>query len=522
METGTNPMANHSRAIPAYIHSRRCWAETDKVSPCEAACPLHMDVPNYVMAIAQGDFDKALAIIRQSNPLPSVCGRVCHHPCETDCNRKVVDSPIAIEWLKRFAVDLGKSEKPAPMPRRRERKVAIVGSGPAGLTAAHDLVKKEYAVTVFEASSLPGGVLTSSIPEFVLPLEAVLADIDYIRGLGVRIITNVLVGRDLSPADLRSSGYKAVLIATGLQKSAELKIPGAGLPGILRALPFLQEAKRGLITSLKGKVWVIGGGGVAIDAARTAVRLGAQEVHLACLESRENMPAFAWDIEAAEKEKVRLHPSLSPQEFTSKDGVRVNGIKFGRVKSIYLDGEGRICWNLLEGQGSSYTAVADIVIVAIGQVPGTCSSVDESLVIRKGGVLAADERTCQTNVAGIFAAGDISSTGRTVSDAMAAGRRAAASIDQYLSGKPIVDTAVNLEAISIDAERLPPFVVRKMRWEMPRLLPREAIRTFQEVDLGYKEWQAIEEAKRCLNCRMCANCLVEHDQVCFETARRLL
>ena len=508
--------------IPAYIHVERCWPELDKLSPCEAACPLHMDVPNYVMAIAQGNVQQALAIIRESNPLPSVCGRVCHHPCEEECNRKVVDSPVAIEWLKRYAADWGNSGQPSPIPRTRAERVVIVGSGPAGLTAAHDLVKKGYGVTIFEASSIPGGMLSSTIPDFILPLEAVQADIDYIKGLGVRIHTNVCIGKDLSLTGLGRQGFKAILIATGTQKSAELRIPGSDLPGIFSALPFLEEAKLGHLPSLEGKVWVIGGGGVALDVARTVLRLGADEVHIACLESRQDMPAFKWEIELAEKEGVRIHPSLAPRKFASKGGSKVDGINFKRVTSTCLDSEGRIHWTLMEGPGSDYTVDADAVIIAIGQTPDTSDMLGESLDISKTGGLVVDGHTLQTNVPGIFAAGDISATGGTVADAMAAGRRAAASIDRYLSGIPVAEARESREIITIEPEQIPDFFIRRDRWEMPRLLAEQAIKTFREVDLGYRDWQAVDEAKRCLNCRMCANCIFERGQLCFETAGRLL
>ncbi len=510
------------REIPAYIHVERCWPQIGKLSPCEAACPLHMDVPNYIIAISQGNIKEALSIIRESNPLPSVCGRVCHHPCEDECNRKVVDSPVAIEWLKRYAADWGNSAKPSRVPRTREEKVAIVGSGPAGLTAAHDLVKKGYGVTIFEASSIPGGMLSSTIPDFILPLEAVQADIDYIKGLGVRIHTNVRIGKDLSLAGLWQQGFKAILIAIGLQKGAELRILGSDLAGMFSALALLKEMKLGHLTPLSGKVWVIGGGGVAIDAARTALRLGAEEVHAACLESRQDMPAFKWEIESAEKEGVRTHPSLAPQEFTSRDGSKVGGIKFKRVTSTYLDSEGRIHWTLMKGPGSDYTVDADAVIVAIGQAPDMSGMLDESLDIDKAGGLAVNEHTLQTNVPGIFAAGDISATGRTVTEAMAAGRRAATSIDQYLNGIPIAEVRETREIITIEPEQVPSYFIRKERWEMPRLLPKQATKTFSEVDLGYKDWQAIEETRRCLNCRMCANCIFERGQLCFDTASRLL
>jgi len=507
--------------MPAYIHVERCWPAVDKLSPCEAACPLRMDVPNYVIAIAQGNFKQALAIARESNPLPSICGRVCHHPCETDCNRKVVDSAVAIEWLKRYAADWGNGEKPAPVARTKAGRVAIVGSGPAGLTAAYDLVKKGYGVAIFEAAMVPGGILSSAIPDFILPPAAVEADVDYIRRLGVRIHTGVAIGKELTLAGLWQQGFKAILLATGAQKSAELRIPGADLPGVFLALPFLKEAKAKHSPLLRGKVWVIGGGGVALDCARTALRLGAAEVHAACLESRQDMPAFAWEIEAAEKEGVRLHPSLAPQQFVARDGVRVGGINFKRVTSTYLDSEGRIHWTLMEGSGSDYAVDADAVIVAIGQAPDL-SGVEGSLNIGRTGALMVNRQTMETNVPGIFAAGDVSATGRTVTDSMAAGRRAAISIDQYLSGVPISATTDSREVIKIEAEQVPAFFTRRQRWEMPRLLPKQAITAFREVEVGYTDWQAMEEARRCLNCRMCANCIFERGQLCFETATRLL
>ena len=510
------------REIPAYIHVERCWPEVGKLSPCEAACPLHMDIPNYIIAITQGNVKEALSIIRESNPLPSVCGRVCHHPCEAECNRKMIDSPVAIEWLKRYAADRGNSEKPSPLPRTREEKIAVIGSGPAGLTAAHDLVRKGYGAAIFEASPIPGGILSSAIPEFILPLEAVQADINYIKGLGVRIHPNIRIGKDLGLADLWQQGYQAILIATGNQKSTELGIPGADLSGIYPALPFLKKAKMGQLTSLRGKVWVIGGGAVATDVARTALRLGADEVHVACLECRADMPAFTWEIEAAEREGVHMHPSLAPQQFLSKDGSRVSGLDFKRVASTQIDSQGIIHWNLVEGPGSDYSVDADAVIIAIGQTPDINGILGESLDINNRGGLVVNEQTQQTNVPGIFAAGDISATGGTVTDSMAAGRRAAIAIDQHLSGIPVSVPKESPEILTIKAEQIPEYFIRKERWEMPRLLPKEATRTFNEVDLGYTDWQAVEEAKRCLNCRMCANCIFERGQLCCETAYRLL
>ncbi|UCB43171.1 MAG: FAD-dependent oxidoreductase [Dehalococcoidales bacterium] len=508
--------------IPAFIHTERCWPEVDKYSPCEAVCPLHQDVPNYIMAIARGDASKALAIIRETNPLPSICGRVCHHPCETECNRKVVDSPVAIQALKRFAADWGSGRKPRPAKRKKVERVAVVGGGPAGLTAAHDLVKMGYGAAVFDAAPIPGGILTSAIPDFILSTEAVQADIDYIEALGVKIHSNIRIGRDIGLDTLSRQGFGAVLITIGAQKSAELNIPGAKLSGIVPALQLLGEAKRRELVAMKGKVWVIGGGAVAMDCARTALRLGADEVHAACLECRADMPAYDWEVEEAEREGVNIHPSLAPQRFTSKNGSRVSGIKFKRVASTSLDSEGRISWTLVEGAGSDYSVDADIVIVAIGQATDTTGLSGGPVKISRGGAVVINEATGETSAPGVFAAGDVTTLRGTVSEAMAAGRRAARSIDQYLSGRPIVAAKEDLEMITIKPEQVPVYLSRHDQWEVPKLTARQAITTYKEVNLGYTFWQAVEEARRCLNCRMCANCMFERGQLCFETAGRLL
>ncbi len=513
---------NYGLEVPAYTHVLRCWPEVDKVSPCEAACPLRMDIPNYIMAIAQGRFNKALSIIRETNPLPSVCGRVCHHPCEQDCNRKVVDSAIAVEYLKRYAADAGNDERPQPASRTKVEKVAIIGSGPAGLTAAHDLVRKGYSAVVFEAAPVAGGMLAMGIPDFILSPDAVTSDVDYLKALGVKIHTNVRVGKDITLADLKEQGYKAILIATGSWKSIELNLPGAKLGGVTTALSFLKSVKLGEKPTLKGRVVVIGGGAVAMDCARTALRLGASEVHTACLEAREVMPAFTWEIKAAEGEGVKVHPSLAPQEYISKNGTKVSGVKFKRVASTKLDSEGRIHWTLLEGPGSELTLDADMVIVAIGQATDVSDLNGAKLGLNKRGCVVVNPSTMETNVAGVFAAGDVAAMGGTVSDAMASGRAAAEAIERYLKGEPVAAAKGKMGTVTIKPEQVPPFFTRKERWEIPSLVGKEATRTFQEAHLGYTAWQAVEEAKRCLNCRMCGNCIFERDQICFDTASRLL
>jgi formate dehydrogenase beta subunit len=507
---------------PAFIHAEKCWPEVGKYSPCEAACPLHQDVPNYVMAIAQGDVNKALAIIRETNPLPSICGRVCHHPCETECNRKVVDSPIAIQALKRFAADSANNRKPRPAKRKKAEKVAVIGGGPAGLTAAHDLVKMGYGAVIFDAAPMPGGILTSAIPDFILSLDAVQADIDYIKALGVKIHSNVRIGRDIGFDALGHQGFAAILIAIGAQRSAMLNIRGSKLSGITPALEFLGAAKRRELVALSGKVWVIGGGAVAMDCARTALRLGASEVHAGCLESRADMPAYDWEIEEAEREGVNIHPSLAPQRFTSKGGSWVSGIDFKRVASTSLDSEGRISWTLVEGTGSELSVECDNVIVAIGQATDMTGFTGGPINISRGGAVVVNAATGETSTPGVFAAGDVTTVRGTVSESMAAGRRAARSIDQYLSGRPIVAAKEDLDVITIRPEQVPSYLARREQWAVPKLTAKQAITTYKEVNLGYTFWQAVEEAQRCLNCRMCANCVFERGQLCFETAERLL
>ncbi len=508
---------------PAFVHKEQCWPEVGKLSPCEAVCPIGQDVPNYVMSLARGDAAKALSIIRETNPLPSVCGRICHHPCETECNRKVLDDPIAIRALKQYAAASGAGKLPRPAKRTKKARVAIVGSGPAGLSAAHDLVKKGYGVAVFESAQVPGGILASAIPDFILSPEALAADIAYIKALGVSIHCNVRIGRDISLEALANQGFGAVLVAIGAQKSAPLKVPGADAPGVTPALTFLTEAKQRRLATVKGTVWVIGGGAVAMDCARTAVRLGAKEVHVACLESRADMPAFDWEIAEAEREGVKVHPSLAPQKFTkTKSGSGVKGIVFKRVTSTKVDSQGRISWTLAEGQGSDFSVEADSVIIAVGQATDTTGLPADALKIGRRGTININDATGETSMGGVFAAGDITTGRGTVTEAMAAGRRAATSIDQQLSGKTIAGSDDSEPMITIEAEQVPSYMVRRDQWDMAKLSGKQAVTTFKEVDLGYTSWQAQAEAERCLNCRMCANCIFERGQLCFETAGRLL
>ncbi|MDD5311827.1 MAG: FAD-dependent oxidoreductase [Dehalococcoidia bacterium] len=511
------------------IHGEKCWPMVDKLSPCEKACPLGTDVPSYIMAIALGKFDEALAAIRQTNPFPSVCGRVCHQPCEIECNRALIDDPIAIRWLKRAAVDYSDSKKKrtAKVKLSKKGRVAVVGSGPAGLTAAYDLVKKGYGVTVFESADTPGGWLTNGIPDFILPAGVARADIQNIIDSGVDVRTGVKIGKDLSLFSLKDRGYTAILLATGAQKSTSLNLTGSNLKNILSALDILKKARMKGEVLLHGRVLVIGGGAVAMDAARTALRLGAQEVTTACLESRRKMPAWPWEIEAAEKEGVKVLTSLAPQKFSglhNAGGARGILIDFKRVASTKTDAEGRVSWKLAEGPGSDLSLEADYVIIAIGQAADTAYAEGSPLLINKRGAFDVDPDTLETNVPGIFAAGDSVNIRGTVTESIAMGHKAAAAIEIFLKGTApkAKNKQKEKEVIVIDPKLTSPWLARKARWGMPSLSPKDAVRTFSEAYLGFTREEAIEEARRCLNCRMCANCIYGRGQICYETAMRLL
>ncbi|MFZ0451498.1 MAG: FAD-dependent oxidoreductase, partial [Desulfatiglandaceae bacterium] len=370
-------------------------APNNRIPSCREVCPIGMDVPGYVIAASQGRFDKAMEILRDTNPLPAVCGRICHHPCEEACIRGVVDEEIAIKSIKRFVSDyaLKSQVKPPPISCSKEEDIAIIGAGPAGLTAAHDLVKAGFGVTVYEAFSEAGGMLIRVIPEFKLPKVSVREDIEYLKALGVNIRTNTPVGRDLTIESLHKK-YKAVLIAIGSWTPGTLKIPGSDLQGVYYALPFLEEIKDNGRISMADRAVVIGGGNTAMDAARSAVRLGAKEVHVACLESLKAMPADPEEIKNAIREGIEIHPSLAPERFRDDGGKQIAGADFRRVASFHTAQDGNLTWTLQEGSGSRFSLDADTVILAIGQKPSLASLRDcGQLKLSTRGTLVVDART---------------------------------------------------------------------------------------------------------------------------------
>ncbi|MFQ6080452.1 MAG: FAD-dependent oxidoreductase [Candidatus Bathyarchaeia archaeon] len=376
-------------------------------------------------------FREVLKLIREEIPLTAVYGWLCLHPHEAERERRKVDK-LAIDALKRFVADR-KREKPSFIPKTREEKIAIVGSGPAGLTAAHELVKKGYSVTVFESLPEPGGMLRVGMPDYRLPKEALNVDIDYIKALGVEIRTNVSVGKDVTINELLQEGYRAIFIATGAHESRKLEIEGKELEGVTHALDLLKDLNMGKRIELGDRVAVIGGGNVAMDAARTALRLGAKEVSILYRRSRVEMPANPWEVREAEKEGVRIHFLVTPTKIIGK-GERVVAVECIRMELGEPDETGRR--RPIPIEGSEYTMEIDAIIMAIGET-SDLSFLPKDVTVTRRNTIAVDPVTLETSLRGVFAGGDVISGPATVIEAIAAGKRAAVSIDRYLTGEDI-------------------------------------------------------------------------------------
>ncbi len=473
-------------------------------SPCRVACPAGVNAQGYIALISQGKFREALEVVRRNIPFVGVCGRVCNHPCEIDCERAKVEESISIRALKAFIADYelkAGREKATPVERTKEDKVVIVGAGPAGLACAYDLVRKGYPVTVLEALPMAGGLLHYGIPEYRLPKEVLDNELNYIKELGVEIKTNTPV-TDI--ARLFEQGYKSIFLSTGCQESMKINIPNEDARGVLYALDFLKQVNSGQKVSLGQRVIVIGGGSVAIDCARVATRLGAKEVHLVCLESRDltckdRMLAQDMEIEEAEEEGVLIHPCLGAKGILLKDG-KVSGLETVICTSV-RDESGRFAPKY--GQGSAPTINADTIIIAIGQ---KAVAKDFAEVERLPyGTIKVDATTLQTNIDGVFAGGDVVAGPSDVIACIAAGKEAAISIDRYLSGLDLSEGRPRvIERVKeVPKERVSP----QPRAMMPLLGLKERRDSFAEVALGFDEKTAMEEAKRCLNCAACSECL---------------
>jgi len=418
-----------------------------KNRPCVSGCPVNVKIPEFIELAAQGRFEDAYHKIRETNNLPAVCGRVCpqESQCEKMCVRGKKGEPVAIGRLERFVADWYMANREQRMIKcvKRNKKVAVIGSGPAGITCAADLAKMGYDVTVFEAFHTPGGVLMYGIPEFRLPKELVQQEIEYIKKLGVEIKTNMVIGKILSVDDLKEEGYEAVFIGTGAGLPLFLGIPGENLNGVYSANEFLTRIN--LMKAYKfpeyatpvkvGKnVAVVGGGNVAMDAARVAKRMGAENVYIVYRRSRTELPARLEEVHHAEEEGIEFKLLTNPVEIIGSENGQVKGLKCLKMELGEPDSSGRR--SPVAIPGSEYELEVDTVIIAIGQSPNPLltSSLPELETHNWGGIIA-DEGTGKTNLDGIYAGGDAVTGAATVILAMGAGKKAAAAIDEYLSGK---------------------------------------------------------------------------------------
>ena len=465
--------------------------------PCKHTCPAGIDVPRYVYLISEGRYAEAASLIREKAPLPSVLAHACARPCENACRSREVNEPIAICALKRFVIDQDTQDWKSKLKiaAATGKRVAIVGSGPAGLTAAYYLALLGHSVTILEANSEPGGMMRYAIQEYRLPREILEKDLKLIADLGVEIKTNATVGDDFSVEGLKENSA-AVLIATGLPLSRKLKVEGAGSEGVLGGLDFLRDVRLGKDVRVGERVLVLGGGSVAIDVALTALRTGARQVKIACLEKSEEMPAFPWELHQAVEEGIIINNSWGLKRIISTCG-KVTGAKLIRCVSVF-DKEGRFNPSLDESETT--TIAADTFIFAVGQASDRSWLDANSLAVSESGTAKVDSSTMKTSIEGVFACGDLVNGPASLVEAIASGRKAALAIDKYLGGSG----SLAIELVS--SEESNSWLGRKVgfaykgRVEMPNLPVEERRGNFAEVELGLDEKSAIEEAKRCLRC----------------------
>jgi heterodisulfide reductase subunit A-like polyferredoxin len=476
------------------------------VSPCQAACPVHQGGQGYVALIAQQRFEEALQVILRDNPLPAICGRVCTHPCTTACTRSAVDDPVNLPALKRFITDQCSDYKlPQPTVPDRREKIAIIGSGPAGLDCAYQLRHKGYRPTIFEALSTPGGMLTVGIPAFRLPRRLLQAEIDRIRATGIEILLSTPVGKSITFDQLRKS-YAAIFIAIGAHVERKLNIPGENLPGVMGGVEFLRSINLEKSHTPPGRqVLVIGGGNSALDAARTALRCGAADVTIVYRRTRAEMPADPREIRDAEKEGIKVMFLAAPKSFKAGPDGRVAGLECLKMKLGKPDSSGRPAPEPVSG--SEFVLPCDSVIATIGQFPDV-GALGERLGLEtsKWGTLKADPLTLQTSLPGVFAGGDCVTGPDVVINAKLAGKKAAVSIDRYLNDRDLRMGRELEGPYRTEYEVDTTGVLMQRQIPMQSLDPSTRGATFAEVHVGYTPEEAAAEAKRCLACGLCCDC----------------
>jgi NADPH-dependent glutamate synthase beta subunit-like oxidoreductase len=495
---------------------------------CENACPVNTRAPQYISAIREGNYNLAFEINRGDNLFPAILGRICVHPCEEKCRRGLLlDLPISICSLKRASADFKfLTPQKGVITKKGEKKIAIIGAGPSGLSAANDLARMGYSVTIYETFSIPGGMLNVGIPPYRLPREVVGQAIDEIRRLGVEVLAGTPIGKELNLERLRER-YDAVYIAAGAHKAEKLQIPGEDLQGVIHGVTFMQMVNLGGDFKIGQKVAVVGGGNTAMDAARSSLRLGAMEVLILYRRTREEMPVDARELEQVEEEGITVHFLTQPIQVLSKDGTKVSGVRCIRNRLGEPEKDGRR--RPIPIEGTEFDIDIDLLIPAVSQSPDISFLPEEiGLEISKWDRLSVNPETFETNVHGIFAGGDFITGPRDVIRVIADGRKTALSIHTYLSGeefekKPVHFTAVSEVKIDPDLEKIP-------RQKIETIPIKERKSVDKEVELGFSKEVAVKEALRCLQCHiftifdrtkciLCGGCVDICPKSCFRIAR---
>ncbi|UCE36789.1 MAG: FAD-dependent oxidoreductase [Thermoplasmata archaeon] len=473
--------------------------------PCQTTCPAGVHSQGYIALISQGKYKEALESHREYNPLPLICGRVCPHPCEDACNRGEVDSPIAISALKRFMADWElehRDEDFIPFEKTSEKKVAVIGSGPAGLSCAYYVAKQGHTPTIFESLPVAGGMLAVGIPEYRLPKDILNAEIDYIKKKGVEIRLNTEFGKDITLESLKTEGYDAVFLGVGAHGSKRLAISGEDLEGVIPGVEFLRSVNLGKEAPIGKRVAVIGGGDVAIDSVRVATRKGS-DAFILYRRTRNEMPAHSSEIAATEKEGIEIQFLTQPVEILGENG-KVVGVKCIKMELGEPDESGRR--RPVPIEGSEFTIEVDTIMPAIGQVPDLSFAEELDLNLSKQGTIIVDEKTYSTNIDGVFSAGDVQSGPSTVVSAVGAARRAASAIEAYLGGEKFQGEAEIEDVVAFEDLELDEKIETKQRVMEPELPPQKRKGNFKEVVSGLSEEEAKSEALRCLNCGICSGC----------------
>ncbi len=511
-QTAPNPVAATMKYFMdeyiEHIEKKHCRAAVCKEiisSPCQHTCPIDTEAATYISLIAKRRFGEALEIIKKDNPLCSTLARVCDHPCESRCRMGDGGEPISIRGLKRFVTDYGLRNKLAlaarPAPKNASGKVAVIGAGPAGLTCAFRLAMNGYETTIFEKLPVAGGMLAVAIPEFRLPREVLNADIEYVKSAGVEVRTNTALGKDITIDGLFRQGYKAVFLATGAHKSLKLGIAGENARGVFPAMEMLRNIHLGNPVALGRRVGIIGGGNSAIDAARVALRVGkAESVTIYYRRTSVEMPAYKEEIVGALKEGIKIEFLTAPTKISTDKGSLAK-CHFVRMKLGDTDGRGRR--KPVPIPGSEFVRELDTLVVAIGEQPDlSFAHPNAELTISRDGGIKVDPETLATNIKGIFAGGDSVTGPNSVVQAVAAGKVAAASIEQFLNGREVkreyklTRPSRYIEPVELGEKEL----AEARRPVRAHLKPEERRYNFREVDLCLTEMQAVDEARRCLRC----------------------